>query len=247
MTAEKGAALRRLWKEAFGDTDETLDAFFSLGFSPNRYACIWEKDVPVSTLYWFDCACEGQKFAYLYAVATLQSHRGRGFARRLLEDTHSLLRKQGYAGVILVPGSEELFHYYGNLGYRAATGVSEFSCHWGDVPVKLTEIDTARYAALRRTYLPHGGVVQEGKTLDFLSTYTRFYEGTDFLLCACEENGTLLARELLGNSQAAPGILRALNAPNGQFRTPGTGRDFAMFLPLREGCPTPAYFGLALD
>ena len=30
------SGLRQLWKEAFGDTDGFLDAFFSTGFSPER-------------------------------------------------------------------------------------------------------------------------------------------------------------------------------------------------------------------
>jgi len=57
----------------------------------------------------------------------------------------------------------------------------------------------------------------------------------------------LVAQELLGNVNAAPGILRAFNIPHGRFRIPGTGRAFAMFLPLRPQCPVPAYLGLALD
>lgn len=243
MTAE----LRRLWQEAFDDTDETLDAFFTLGFSPDRYACICENSIPVSALYWFDCTCESQKFAYLYAVATLQSHRGKGLARRLLEETHTRLRNQGYAGAILVPGNKELFAYYHNLGYEKMSGISEFSCQWGNTPVALTEIDADRYAFLRRAYLPQGGVVQEGETLNFLHAHAKFYKGEDFLLCAAAENNHLLAQELLGNTNAAPGILRALQIPVGQFRIPGTERDFAMLLPLREDCCAPSYFGLALD
>ena len=29
-------ALRRLWKQAFGDDDQLLDSFFSIAFSPDR-------------------------------------------------------------------------------------------------------------------------------------------------------------------------------------------------------------------
>lgn len=243
MTAE----LRRLWREAFGDTEEFLDAFFAHGFSPDRHHCICENNVPVSALYWFDCTFENQKFAYLYAVATLKSHRGKGLARRLLEETHTLLHQQGYAGAILVPGSKELFAYYHKLGYRKMGGISELSCQWGNAPVAITEIDADRYARLRKRYLPRGGVVQEKETLQFLHSYAKFYEGEDFLLCATAQENTLLAQELLGNALAAPGILRALNLPTGQFRIPGGGRDFALLLPLEKNCCKPSYFGLALD
>lgn len=246
MTADI-APLRQLWQQAFGDTENTLDAFYATGFSPDRCNYLLEDNRPVSVLYWFDCTLQGHKLAYIYAVATAESHRGQGLAHRLMADTHTLLKTRGYAGAILVPGNAGLFSLYRHMGYRTVSSVTEFSSPWGQAPAPLREIDAARYAQLRKTYLPANGVVQEGATLEFLSTQVAFYEGTDFLLAACADGDTLLVQELLGNTNAAPGILRALGTPQGRFRTPGTGRDFAMFLPLRKDCPVPAYFGLALD
>ena len=239
--------LKALWQEAFGDPDTFLDAFFSTGFSPDRFHCILEGDQPVSALYWFDCQLEGHRLAYIYGVATLKSHRGRGLARQLMAETHKILRSRGYSGVVLVPEKAYLFNFYRKLGYQTACAVTEFSCSWGDRPVLLQEIDADAYARLRRSRLPESSVVQEGENLAFLQTYARFYAGEDFLLVGEKEAGKLLCQELLGNSQAAPGILRALDIPEGRFRTPGKGRDLAMFLPLTENCPVPAYFGLALD
>ncbi len=246
MTADI-AALRRIWQQAFGDTDEMLDAFFSTGFSLNRCHFIAENGAPVSALYWFDCTLDGQKLAYLYAVATEEKHRNQGLARRLMEQTHSILQKKGYAGAILVPGSKELFSLYEKLGYRTVCEVNEFSAQWGDAPLALTEIGAQQYAQLREQYLPAGGVAQEGAALNFLQTYCRFYAGEDFLLAASIDKNTLVAQELLGNPDAAPGILRALNTPQGTFRTPGKERPFVMLLPFQKNCPKPAYFGLALD
>ena len=241
------AELRRLWQQAFGDPDAVLDAFFATGFSEDRCHYLTENGVPASALYWFDCELNGEKLAYLYAVTTDEKHRGRGLARRLLEQTHRILKNQGYAGAILVPGSRELFAMYEKLGYRAVTTAREFTAEQGSVPVVVKEIDTAEFARLRREYLPTGGVLQEGAALDYLQTYCRFYKGVDFLLSAAKEGDCLIAQELLGNTDAAPGILRALDIPQGTFRAPGNGRDFAMLFPLAENCPKPAYFGLALD
>lgn len=241
------ADLHALWQEAFGDSDETVNAFFATGFSEDRCHSIRENGVIVSALYWFDCELNGQKIAYLYAVATDKNHRGRGLARRLMDESHKILKDQGYAGAILVPGSQELFTMYEKLGYRTVTTVSECTAQQGDTPAALHQIDAAQYAQLRRQYLPTGGVLQEGAILDYLQTYCRFYEGEDFLLSAAEENGILRAQELLGNIDVAPGILRALDIPQGAFRTPGNHRNFAMLLPLTANCPKPFYFGLALD
>lgn len=246
MTADI-AALRRIWKQAFGDTDEMLDAFFSTGFSEDRCHYLCENGVPVSALYWFDCMLDGQKFAYLYAVATKEACRGKGLARRLIAETHDRLREKGYAGAILVPGTKELFGMYEKMGYRAAGTVREFSAQRGDSPAAFTQIDAREYARLRRQYLPVGGVVQEGAALDFLQTQCRLYKGEDFLLAAAKEGDMLIAQELLGNEKAAPGILRSLDVAQGKFRTPGSGRPFFMFIPFTQNCPIPTYFGLALD
>ena len=241
------ADLRRLWQEAFGDSDAFLDNFFAAGFSEDRCHYMCENDMVVSALYWFDCQLKGEKLAYLYAVATNQSHRGRGFARRLLEETHTILKNQGYAGAILVPGNRELFEMYAKLGYCTATTVSKFVVEQGDAPVAIKEIDALQFARLRRQYLPENGVIQEGVALSFLQTYCKFYTGADFVLVSSKEDGALRVQEFLGNTAAAPGILRALDIPQGTFRVPGNQRAFAMFLPLTEKCPQPTYFGLALD
>ena len=36
-------ALRSLWKEAFGDTDDFLDVFFSAAFADERAMCVTDK------------------------------------------------------------------------------------------------------------------------------------------------------------------------------------------------------------
>ncbi len=240
-------ALRVLWQEAFGDSDAFTDLFFREGYSPDRCHYIAENGLPVSALYWFDCELQGQKIAYIYGVATLKSHRGKGLAHRLLEETHEILRNRGYSGGILVPSKPELFDFYRQFGYRTATTVARISCAQGDSPVPLREITPAEYTRLRRAYLPDGGVVQEGQCVPFLQGYCKFYTGEDFLLICEVLPEELCAQELLGNAQAAPGILRALNCPKGRFRTPGKDSDFAMYLPFRADCPKPSWFGLALD
>ena len=241
------AELGQLWQEAFGDSDDTVKAFFATGFSPDRCHYLTEKGEIVSALYWFDCTLEEKKLAYIYAVATKKDCRGRGLATRLMEETHNILREKGYAGAILVPGEKNLFSYYEKLGYRTATKVEEFSAVATDSPVCISEITPEKYAAQRRKYLPQSGVRQEGATLSYFATYAKFYQGEDFLFSATREKDALRVHEFLGNADCCGNILCALSCKNGQFRAPGSGRTFAMFLPLQTDCPAPGYFGLALD
>ena len=244
---EREQALRQLWKLAFGDPDSFLDGFFRAGFSPDRCRYLTEGETVTSALYWLDCQYAGETYAYLYAVATHPEHRGQGLCRRLMAETHAFLKNQGYAGVLLVPQEESLRKFYGSMGYETATSVSEFTCAPAEEPVPIREIGPEEYGALRRQYLPVGGALQEGASVAFLETYAKFYAGQDFLLAAFLEEQFLWGMELLGNRDAAPGILKALNRVRGQFRTPGQELPFAMFLPLKEGTSAPGYLGHCFD
>ena len=53
--------LRKLWKEAFGDTDAFLDLFFGTAFSKERSLCAVDGDSVAAALYWLDCEYADQK------------------------------------------------------------------------------------------------------------------------------------------------------------------------------------------
>lgn len=239
--------LRQLWQLAFGDTEEFLDLFFSTAYSPDRCRCVTEDGQVTAALYWFDCSCNGQKMAYLYAVATHPDHRGKGLCRALMASCHRHFSAQGYAGSLLVPQEDGLRRMYRAMGYRDCTAISEFSCPAGDIPTPLRSISQEEYARLRRDFLPENSLLQEGENLDFLEKQAAFYTGPHFLLAAAAEADSLYGLELLGDPGAAPGILKALNRIHGTFRIPGKEIPFAMYHPLSPNAPAPAYFGLAFD
>jgi len=239
--------LLQLWKTVFGEYDGFWELFLENGFLPDHCRCITEAGQVLSALYWFDCRCSSDKIAYVYAVATDPPHRGQGLCRRLMEDTHALLKGRGYASILLVPAEEGLREMYRKLGYRDCTFVSEFSCGAGEPPVPLRAIGPGEYAALRQGFLPERGVVQEGENLTFLAQQAQFYTGEGLLLAAYTDGGTLHAMELLGSPAAAPNIVNSLECKKGHFRTPGTERPFAMLHPLQEDAVIPEYFGFAFD
>lgn len=243
---EQTAQLRQLWKEAFGDTDAYLDSFFAIAFSCDRCRCVTEDGRVTAALYWFDCSCGGKKMAYLYAVATARDCRGRGLCRSLLEDTHDYLKKKDYTGTILVPADDTLRQMYGRMGYLPATTVAEFACQAGEKPVTMKSLTAEEYSARRRTLLPVDGVSQGGPLTDLLADQCGLFGGEDFLLAAWTEDGVLHAEEFLGDRAAVPGIVKALGAEKGIFRTPGEDKAFAMYHPLCADCPKPEYFGIAL-
>jgi len=238
-------ALRGLWQEAFGDGDAFLEQFFTYGFAPDRCRCLTVDGEVAAALYWFDCSFEGKPLAYLYGIATAKKHRGKGLCRTLVENTHQHLKYLGYAGAILVPAHETLSQMYEKMGYSFCSSVSEFVCTAASEPAQIRKIDAEEFRLLRRELLPEKGVVQEGDNLDFLQTMADFYAGEDFLVVVAHGED-FFAPEILGNEQAAPGILSALRKNQGHFRGPGGGTPFAMYLGLSD-CPAPGYFGLAFD
>ncbi len=228
--------LRQLWKEAFGDTDNFLDQFYGKAFSPDRCLCATTDGEVAAMAYWFHC----EEYAYIYAVATAKQYRGQGISHALMGRIHEILTDRGYAGCLLVPGEESLRQFYRGMGYENCGGVEEFDAEAGEA-IPLRKLDVQEYAALRRKYLPKGGVTQAGVNLDFLSCWASFYEGENILIAAVWEDGKLLVLELLGDRNAASGITAAMGAQIASFRTPGD-TPFAMHRPLNANKP-PKYFG----
>ena len=239
--------LKALWQEAFGDTEDYLDLFRSTGFAPARCRCVTEDGQVAAVLYWLDMFCHGQKFAYIYAVATAKASRGRGFCRMLMEDTHKVLRSRGYDGAVLSPAGEGLTRMYGSMGYSHCGSITQLRCEAGQNPAKIRKVDAAAYNAKRNSLLPEGGLELGRISVEFLAAQAELYAGEDFTLAAVRTEDGLFGIELLGDTENAPAILKALDCETGIFRISGGEDTFAMFHPLKETAKQPTYLGIAFD
>ncbi len=237
-------ALSQLWQLAFGDEQEWIDLFFETAYALERCRWIQVDGQLAAALYWLDSSCDGNRLAYIYAVATHPDYRGRGLCRRLMMETHRDLQDMGYAGAIVVPAEVGLREMYGKMGYEDFSGVREFDCGAGE-PLPLRRVTAEEYGALRRTLLPEHGVLQEGEHLRLLAATADLYAGDDFLV-AVSRAEHFFATELLGDPTVAPGILGALGAQEGRFRTVGDA-PFGMVCRFRPDLPLPGHFGLAFD
>ena len=148
---------------------------------------------------------------------------------------------------MLVPADDGLREMYRKMGYEDCTTISEITCTAGDTAAQIRNIGKEEYAALRRCFLPEDGVVQEGNNLTFLAAQTQLFAGNDFLLAAWLEGDTLHGTELLGNTNAAPGILRSLGCEKVIFQTPGASQPFSMIHKLHPAAVVPTYFGFSFD
>ena len=234
-------ALRTLWTECFGNEENWIDVFFQTAFDPTHVCCLTRRGQLAAALCWMDTYCQGRPLAYLYAIATAPAHRRQGLCRELMGKAHDHLARQGYAGAILVPGDEGLRQMYGKMNYVNFGGIRRFCAEAGE-PIPIRRLSPEEYTALRREYLPAGGVIQENGAMEFLASAAELYVGADFLLAMAGDVGL----ELLGNAHGASGILGALGLERGSFRTPGE-EPFAMFRSLTGEDWQPGYFGLAFE
>ena len=237
-------ALRQIWKQAFGDTDQFLDSFFETGFAYDRCWCVFQDQEPVAAVYLFDCRWQDKKVAYLYALAVEKSHQKQGLSRLLLADVHAKLRHAGYAGAIMEPATEGLRKYYERLGYRPFGGRRTVEVAAGDPAVPVTELAELAYGLLRKKYLPSGGVTQEGAFARMLQEQAICYGGEDFVAAVSKEDAFVL--EFLGNEIKIPGFLKTLGYEQAAVRLPGDGAT-AVYLDLTGQNQCPSYFGLPMD
>lgn len=237
-------ALRRIWKQAFGDSDAFLDDFFAVGFSCDRCRCVFREGEPVAAVYLFDGQWEQGKIAYLYALAVEQAHRGQGLSRLLLAQVHGALQQAGYAGAILEPASQSLAEYYESFGYRFFGGRKEITACAGDTPAQVTQYGELGYEQARRRFLPEGGVVQEGALTALLKIQMILCGNESFVAAVDKEHEMVV--EFLGDEKQLPGLLRAFDMAQAQVRLPGDN-PAAMYLSFAENRTLPSYFGLPLD
>ena len=239
--------LRKLWQEAFGDGDEYLDLFFETGYAPTRCRCVTEDGQVAAMLYWLDMFCNGQKFAYIYAVATGKNHRSRGLCRMLMEDAHKVLRSRGYYGAVLSPSDTGLARMYGTMGYSPCGSIAQLRCEAGQTPATIRKVDGVTYNEKRRAILPEGGLELGKAAAGFLAAQAELYVGENCTLAVLRTEEGLFGMELLGDAKLAPDILKTLDCKTGVFRIPFGDHPFAMFCPLKKKAKTPRYLGIAFD
>lgn len=234
---------RALWQQAFGDSDAFLDAFFTTAYAPERCCSIYDGENLVAAAYWFDMTLYGQKLAYIYAVATDENYRHQGYCRRLMEEIHHALRRDGYDMAVLVPADAGLAKMYGAMGYLPFGRILHKTVKAAG-KAALCRLTAQAYRLHRQQYLPEGGIEPGVRMLEFWGTQATFYAGDGFVCCA---SGDFLP-EFLGQAEHLPAVVAALGLESAKVRIPGGEESFAMYLPLTDkNLPIPQYFSLALD
>ena len=244
-------ALRQLWKQAFGDTDQLLDGFFSTAFAPDRCLCGWEDGKIVCVVYWFDQQWREHTIAYAYAVATDEDYRHRGFCHKLLESLRKRLRDRGYYGILLVPENEKLFLLYESMGYVPCCPMEHFHIKAaGEPDPGLRPITWQQYEWYRSQLLPEESVLPGEEAYRYLDSYLQFYRADAGIFCGTVEqspDGNLLQiQEFLGEPKGLFAITAAMKCKTCKVRLKGS-YPYGLFRRLTKEKAMPYYFGLPMD
>ena len=123
--------LKALWKQAFGDEDSFIDAFFEDLYRPERCVLIEDEGRVLSMAYLLPCTLvwkgegggsegllESADCAYLYGMCTDEAYRGRGLGLMLLSFAKGYMGAMGCEAIALLPADEGLFGFYRKAGYE---------------------------------------------------------------------------------------------------------------------------------
>lgn len=126
--------LKKIWMDAFGDSETEIDEFYRVFFREELAWCRMLEGRPVSVIYglpallWTDDGGrQKQRLVYLYAGATALGQRGKGYYAELLKK----LCGECHAGRPVLCPVEDLVPYYEGLGFSLTLAGREL-----ELPVK---------------------------------------------------------------------------------------------------------------
>lgn len=213
-TLEDLPRLSLLWQEAFDESPEDVEIFYETAFSCDR-ALLAQEQNPVACIYWMDAQIDGQKIAYLYALAVEKTYRSQGVGKTLLKETLEILKVEGYKAAILVPGEESLYTYYEKAGFTAFGKTEKIIVEEKAPGLPVEKISPDAYFAKRQGLAP--AVTWGKEAVSYLGKLCDLYAGNDWLLAMGSEG----VQEFIGNAQDLPHILYTLNIEKTSVLAPG--------------------------
>lgn len=162
-------AVRLLWKEAFGDSDEFIDSFMLRFYKQEHLLYAQENGQLVSMLHILPFTRGGEKIGYIYAVATAEKQRNKGYASFLLNKAIETAKREKFAALVTIPASKALRSYYERFGFKGEYRV-EFSTPEGiDLGTGEKEKDLLSILPIKTFQLPGN---EEKIRLEYQEGYT---------------------------------------------------------------------------
>lgn len=251
-------ALKTIWRDTFGDTDEFTDGFFALLPETGFGLVCRAGGRPVSMAWVLEGITVGTvSCAYIYAVATTPEYRGLGCGASLMRACREAALARGSAVICTSPAEPSLYRWYGDvLGMTPAACASEKIFPAGDAgDIVLSPLTAGEYGEVRERLLagtPHAefpaGYLAVQELLCAACGGGIFRAGSAAAVCY-PEDGELKISELLCPPQDEEACASALAARFGcaraRLRVPGAGAPLIAASP--SALPAGLLWGLVLD
>jgi len=115
--------VKALWREAFGDEDDFIDAFIMRFYSRRRAFTARREGRLAGMLHRVPFRTELGRTGYLFGVATGREFRRQGIASQLIAETIRRSREEGFDALMLIPADEQLRRFYARFGFAGAVPV----------------------------------------------------------------------------------------------------------------------------
>ncbi len=233
---------KKLYIEAFKDDLEFTELLFDTLFDSScRY--LLEGERVVSMLFAVDVALNGNKGKYVYAVATDEKMRGKGYMRILFDKITDEFIKD-YDFLCLRPMNDGLFSFYEKLCFERKFKKSKIikSVSKNNPELVLVE-DINSIKKIRKTLLKENYVEYSDDFYKLILSYCNAYcdDIASPTVFAVSEKISQKVKEVLGNYNNLPE-----NFSNKELLINGDEFDFAMIKPLKNK-KFEGYLGYALD
>lgn len=116
------SALKSMWKDIFGDTEEYIELFFSRVVALENILVVKNNENVLAMVFYPEYICKlggrQTKCGYICGAATLPQFRGQGIMGKLLREAVEDMKNKGYGACVLIPAGKSLFEYYGRFGFE---------------------------------------------------------------------------------------------------------------------------------
>ena len=233
---------KKLYIEAFKDDLEFTELLFDTLFDTScRY--LLNNDKVVSMLFAVDVKLNESKGKYVYAVATDENMRGKGYMRILFDKITDEFSKD-YDFLCLKPMSDSLFLFYEKLGFERCFKKSNISKKVLKNNSQLVLVENVEYIkTIRKKILIENYVEYSNDFYKLILSYCNAYcdDLKNPSVFVVSEKISLKIKEALGNFDNLP-----KDYSNKELLTNGNDFDFAMIKRIGNK-KIKGYLGFALD
>ena len=123
------------------------------------------------------------KAYYLYAAATLKTHRGRGIMAEMLAFANKTAKDRNVDLICLKPATRELYEYYGKFGYKTVFSTKTVKINadilQSDSDLNIEKCNNYCFAR-EKTLNNFAGFIWDKKAIDFAVEFHKFFDGSVF-------------------------------------------------------------------